>query len=199
MPLVRISSTHWSPGAIYRTQVESYRKIEIKGSSGYLWFEVTDSDGALREYGNGNDSRVDHNGGTDYQWSFNKATSVDGNTITCSYHHNTAKGVNYLISIKYQGAEMNFLYSSRTDADEVSMYRLSAKSSLSSCTPSIGLLEKLPSENSLAIRNMPPTATACGRSITPTGTPPAATTCSISCANPAASRSSGRAFYPPTR
>ena len=121
IPLVRTSGTHFAVGAQYRTQIESFQKIEIKGSSGSLWFEVTTPDGTVLQYGNGNDSRVDHNGGTDYQWSLNKATSVDGNEITYSYYHDAAKGINYPINIHYSDADIDFEYRTRTDASAVSI------------------------------------------------------------------------------
>ena len=124
MPLVRTNSTaHLTAGATYRTTIESYRNIEIKSDAGGIWFEVTAPDGTVLEYGNGNDSRVDHNGGVDYQWSVSKATdtSDDGNEITYSYYHDAAKGINYPINIEYEGAEIDFEYRARTDASAVSI------------------------------------------------------------------------------
>ncbi|MDM3871864.1 RHS repeat-associated core domain-containing protein [Porticoccus sp. W117] len=121
IPLVRTSGSHFAVGAQYRTQVESYQKIEIKGSGSNLWFEVTTPDGTVLEYGNGNGSRVDYNGGTDYQWSLNKATSVDGNEITYSYYHDAAKGINYPTNIHYTDADIDFEYRARTDAAAVSI------------------------------------------------------------------------------
>ena len=121
MPLVLTGGSHLQVGATYRTQIESYRLIEIKGASGALWFEVRAPDGTTLEYGNGGDSRVDQNGGTDYQWSVNKATSADGNVIDYTYHFNPANGINYPLSIEYTDAEVTFEYLNRTDAAAVAI------------------------------------------------------------------------------
>ncbi|MCV6604027.1 MAG: hypothetical protein OIF34_01890, partial [Porticoccaceae bacterium] len=123
IPLVRTSGSHFAAGATYRTQVESYQKITLKGGGSTTWFEVVQPDGTVLEYGNdtGNGSRVDYNGGTDYQWSLNKATSVDGNEITYSYHHDAAKGINYPTNIHYSDADIDFEYRSRSDAAAVSI------------------------------------------------------------------------------
>ena len=121
MPLVRASGTHFSVGAIYRTLIESYVKIEIKGATGALWFEATLPDGTKRQYGNGAGSRVDKSGGVDYQWSLNKETSVDNNVIDYSYWHDSSKGVNRILSITYTNATVDFWYLARTDAAAVSI------------------------------------------------------------------------------
>lgn len=81
MPLVVASGTHFAVGAIYRTLIESYIKIEIKGTTGALWFETTLPDGTIHKYGNGTGSRVDKSGGTDYQWSISNSTSTDNNAV----------------------------------------------------------------------------------------------------------------------
>lgn len=121
MPLVLASGTHFAVGAIYRTQIESYAKVEIKGASGALWFEVTLPDGTVQEFGNGNSSRVDKNGGTDYQWSISKATSTDGNEIGYTYYHDVSNGINYILRIDYTDAQVRFEYLARTDAAAVSI------------------------------------------------------------------------------
>ena len=121
MPLVLASGTHLAVGATYRTQIESYANIDVKGASGTLWFEVTSPDGTKREYGNGSGSRVDKNGGTDYQWSVNRATSTDGNVIDFAYFHDVSNGINYILDISYADAEVRFEYMSRTDAAAVSI------------------------------------------------------------------------------
>lgn len=121
MPLVRTGGTHLAVGATYRTQIESYQKIEIKGASGSLWFEVTTTDGSVLQYGNGGGSRVDKGGGIDYQWSINRATDVHGNVIDYSYHHDDTKGINYPLSIDYDGASVEFEYQTRSDAAAVNI------------------------------------------------------------------------------
>jgi RHS repeat-associated protein len=117
MPLVLASGTHFAAGAIYRTLIESYTKIEVKGVTGALWFEATLPDGTVREYGSG--KSVEMNGGVEYQWSIDKEISTDGNTINYSYYFDTAKGINYIVGINYTGAEVEFEYLTRTDAAAV--------------------------------------------------------------------------------
>lgn len=116
MPLVLASGSHFAVGAVYRTLIESYIRIEIKGTAGALWFEATLPDGTVQEYGGTDGSRVDLNGGTDYQWSLNKATGADGNVITYTWYRDIGKGINYIAGIDYAGAEVEFEYSPRTDA-----------------------------------------------------------------------------------
>lgn len=116
MPLVLASGSHFGVGAVYRTLIESYVKVEIKGATGALWFEATLPDGTVQEYGRTDGSRVDRNGGTDYQWSLNKATDVDGNVITYTWYRDIAKGINYIASIDYAGARVEFDYSPRDEA-----------------------------------------------------------------------------------
>ncbi len=130
MPLVRASGSHLAVGAIYRTLLESYIRIEVKGSTGALWFEATLPDGTVQEYGKAHGSRVDVDGGTDYQWSINKATDVDGNVITYTWHRDIANGINYIASIDYAGAGVDFGYSPRTDTDPVSIDSASQEQSV---------------------------------------------------------------------
>jgi hypothetical protein len=119
MPLVLASGTHLSVGAIYRTLIESYIKIELKGVTGALWFEATLPDGTIHEYGNGTGSRADKSGGTDYQWSISKSTSTDNNAIAYSYYHDASNGINYITNIYYANAVLDFEYLARTDAAPV--------------------------------------------------------------------------------
>lgn len=119
MPLVLASGTHFAVGAIYRTLIESYIKIELKGTTGALWFAATMPDGTIHQYGNGGGSRVDKNGGADYQWSISQSTSTDNNTVSYSYYHNASNGINYITNINYANADVDFEYLARTDAQAV--------------------------------------------------------------------------------
>ena len=121
MPLVMTSGTHLAVGAVYRTLIESYIKIEIKGTSGDFWFEATMPNGTIREYGNSVDSRVNQSGGVDFQWSINKATSTENNVINYAYYFDESNGTNYITNIEYTDAEVEFLYETRSDAAAVSI------------------------------------------------------------------------------
>ena len=119
-PLVLIAGTNLAPGAQYRTYIERYRRIEIKGTSADLWFEVKMPDGSVAEYGNTASSRVnamDQNTTTPYfQWSINQVTDAFGNLMTYDYHLDTLAGINYPLSISYANAEVEFVYTLRDDA-----------------------------------------------------------------------------------
>ncbi len=122
IPLVLASGTHFAVGAVYRTQIESYAKIEIKGATGALWFELTSPDGTIVEYGSSTyGARVDVNSGTDYLWSIDKETSVDGNIIDYKYYFDATRGVNYILNINYTDVDIDFEYLSRSDAAAVSI------------------------------------------------------------------------------
>ena len=121
MPLVLASGTHFSVGAVYRTLIESYIKFEIKGTSGALWFEVKLPDGTVQEYGNSGGSRVDDDGGVDFQWSLSKETSPDDNVINYGYWHDPSNGVNRISRIDYTDATAHFRYRQRSDALPVSI------------------------------------------------------------------------------
>jgi RHS repeat-associated protein len=122
MPLVLASGAHLSDGAIYRTQIESYIKIEAKVSMWWgLWFKATLPDGTIRGYGGGRGSQVDKNGGVVYQWSMSGETSPDGNTIGYTYWFDPSKGINYILNINYTDADVDFEYLSRTDTTPVSI------------------------------------------------------------------------------
>ncbi len=121
MPLVLGSGTHLSVGAIYYTLIESYIKIEIKGTSGTLWFEAKLPGGTVQEYGNDGGGRVDDNGGVDFQWSLSKETDSDGNVIDYSYWHDPSNGVNRIARIDYTDAAVYFEYLERTDTSAVSI------------------------------------------------------------------------------
>lgn len=121
MPLVLGSGTHLSFGAVYYTQIESYVKIEIKGGGSNLWFEAKLPNGTVQEYGRTGGSRVDDNGGVDFQWSLNKETDAHGNVIDYSYWHDPSNGINRIAKIEYTDAAVYFEYLERTDASAVSI------------------------------------------------------------------------------
>ena len=120
MPLVLTNGSHLTVGAIYRTTIESFIKIEaMDGGNGKLWFEAKMPDGTVVEYGNGLDSRVNENGSADFQWSINKSTSADGNVIDYEYFNDPAVGANYITRIDYDDAHVVFEYLPRSDAQPI--------------------------------------------------------------------------------
>lgn len=121
MPMVLASGSPWSPGAIYRSQIENFVKIEVKGYTGSLWFEATLPNGTVQEYGKAAGSRVDKSGGVDFQWSLGKETSVDGNVIDYSYWHDPSNGINRIAEIEYDDAKVYFEYLARSDTSPISI------------------------------------------------------------------------------
>jgi RHS repeat-associated protein len=118
MPLVLESGTHMAVGAKYRTLFESYTKIEVKGSTGAIWFEAKRPDGSVHEYGT---SQAVNQGGVNYQWSLDRSTDPDNVVVDYTYHFDPVNGINYIVGIDYHGATVTFGYQVRTDADAVAI------------------------------------------------------------------------------
>ena len=129
-PLVKVSGDSLAPGAEYRTYRESYVKIVVKGTAAEPWFEAKLPDGATREYGSTEDSRLRHtaSGGLTplaqtLLWSLSRETDAFGNAMTYRYHEDEARGVRHPRWIKYGvdgDAEVYFWYAGREDVEPVS-------------------------------------------------------------------------------
>lgn len=128
-PLVMVSGDRLAPGAEYRTYRESYVKIVVKGTVAEPWFEAKLPDGATREYGSTEDSRLRHtaSGGLTLLaqtllWSVSRETDAFGNAMTYRYHEDEARGVRHPRWIKYGlngDAEVRFWYAGREDVEPV--------------------------------------------------------------------------------
>jgi RHS repeat-associated protein len=106
--LILISGTAGAPGAQYRTEVESYREIEVIGSSGSgpSSFKVTDQSGKVYEYGSTAGTRAQIAGVNEpYAWLLTKVTDLNGNYMVYTYINSTTE-VPRLSSIFYNGNQI---------------------------------------------------------------------------------------------
>ncbi|TQV78840.1 hypothetical protein FKG94_12530 [Exilibacterium tricleocarpae] len=122
-PLVLVGGSHWQPGALYRTLRDRFIRIELKGTAAAPWFEVTNTSGAVSQYGATANARinvVDSRGESAYfSWQRNRVTDVFGNRITYRYHTDRLTGIAYPLDITYghnNDAQVTFEYATRNDA-----------------------------------------------------------------------------------
>jgi RHS repeat-associated protein len=102
--LILFSGSYGANNSEYKTEVESYAKIHAHGQQGNgpQWFEITNPDGSILEYGNSQDARVVGNGSsTVLTWKLNKYTDEFGNYIL--YKYTNFQGELVLQKIEYTG------------------------------------------------------------------------------------------------
>ena len=93
-------------GTEYRTEIESFSKIEAYGSTGYgpERFKVQTKAGQILEYGYTTDSRIEAQGKTEVAvWALNKISDTSGNYLTITYTEDNANGDYYPKHIDYTG------------------------------------------------------------------------------------------------
>ena len=133
-PLALVSGGHLQPGAGYRTLRESFVAVTLKGTAAAPWFEARLPDGAVRQYGNGDDSRLQvGTARTALVWSVNRETDAHGNVMTFAYHEDEANAVRHPMSIDYGAggdAGVRFWYMGREDVDAVSVATLNRRQHL---------------------------------------------------------------------
>ncbi len=119
-PLVLVAGNHLQQGAQYRTLRESYIRIEQIGTASEPWFQVTSPDGTVSKYGYDANARVRVEDAvqtsTYFEWSLDSRADRFGNTLNVTYHKDPLNGINYPLSIDYGGAQVQFFYATRTDA-----------------------------------------------------------------------------------
>jgi RHS repeat-associated protein len=103
--LILISGTHFTSGAKYRTEIETYSDITCKTMNGYLGFEVITKEGIKKEYGASSDSYIEPQGVSSkaLTWLLTRETDTNGNYIVYSYGEDNANGEYWLSSISYTG------------------------------------------------------------------------------------------------
>lgn len=81
--LVSGQGTHFTNGAKYRTEIETYSDITYKTINGYLCFEVITKEGIKLEYGSSSDSFIEAQGSSvPLFWLLTKSTDLrNGNYI----------------------------------------------------------------------------------------------------------------------
>lgn len=129
--LILVDGTYGQPFSVYKTEVESYRRVTALGSlgSGPQSFTVRDQNEMLYEYGLSSQSRFSFSiTGEPSVWLLEKVTDPYGNYITYNYlnppsYFNVPKEEPRLASITYTGNNMgdapasliSFQYESRPD------------------------------------------------------------------------------------
>lgn len=84
--LVISSGNYLSNNAIYKTENESYSRIETVTDNGIVWFKVIQNDGSIQEFGSSSTSRYTPPGTTTtYQWWLRKVSDPNGNYYEIEY------------------------------------------------------------------------------------------------------------------
>lgn len=112
--LIKISGTHLSDGAVYRTEIDSFSKITAKGTSPSgdpEYFKAETKSGNTIYYGDYNNGAPDayqelggHDGGEAYAYAISRVETPTGHFM--SYHYHDAmegSGEHLLHLIKYAG------------------------------------------------------------------------------------------------
>jgi hypothetical protein len=108
--LMLIDGVYGSPGAEYRTEVESFTRVISFGSSGSgpAHFKVWRKDGTLMEFGNTEDSRIESRKPGDQStvllWAQNRLTDKAGNFIDFQYVERSNGPVDFFLEkVRYTG------------------------------------------------------------------------------------------------
>ena len=108
-------SSYWADNAEYRTEIQSFAKINARGTSlPNRYFEVAGPDGSSALFGSTNESRLAAPGESDpYLWSIKSQTDAFGNQISYTWHELSSIGTNYLRFIDFGGSQIAFEYEER--------------------------------------------------------------------------------------
>ena len=128
------SGDYGANGTRYRTEIDNFSRIISYGSAGNgpAWFRLERRDGAVIEYGNSQNSRIEARGSetpaTVFTWAQNRSKDRYGNYILYRYAENSTGPVGFVLQrVDYTGnvragtlpsARLSFIYSDRsTDTD----------------------------------------------------------------------------------
>jgi len=116
--LLAVSGQYGASGTVYRTENESFTRIESFGT-GPDYFIVKKVSGEIEEYGNSDATyrsrKLTANGSNVSSWSINKIEDREGSSATFYYTRNNVAGTHYIDRILYTNARVQFSYQSRTD------------------------------------------------------------------------------------
>lgn len=105
--LMNTQGAYGADGSVYHTEMESWTRVIAHGDtcgSGPCWFEVTDRNGVVKEYGRTADARIYSTNGKGVRvWALNKIVDLNGNYLTVSYQQTPGDGAYYPVSIDYSG------------------------------------------------------------------------------------------------
>ncbi len=150
--LMLVSGAYAQDGAEYRTENDKFSKIISYGrsGSGSTWFKAWTRSGQIIEFGNTVDSRVIGSGYTTArQWSLNRVTDVNGNTMTISYLNSADRTTHLPEIITYGGntvtataanRSVQIVYAARPDITNsyIGNQKLVESSRISKITTKIG-------------------------------------------------------------
>jgi Insecticide toxin TcdB middle/N-terminal region/Salmonella virulence plasmid 65kDa B protein/FG-GAP repeat len=128
--LQAVSGAYGAPGTVYRTARESYSQITSNGSlgSGPLSFTVQTKSGTVMEFGNTDDSRLQHpTTGTVRVWMLNKiadrfnSASVNS-AITFTYTKDLTLGEQLLQEVRHNNGKVKLYYQARPVNDAIIKY-----------------------------------------------------------------------------
>ncbi len=105
--LVSHSGTYGAAGSLYRTEIESFRKIEAVGTAGNgpREFVVTDRDGTRYYYGHAQSSSL-LAGSTYRSWRLYQVQDRFDNAVKYHWEKNDSTGEHRLASVEYGGANV---------------------------------------------------------------------------------------------
>lgn len=149
--LVSINGTYGADGAVYRTEVDTFSKIQSFQNSSALTFEMRTAKGQLFQYGFTENSRVmlQNQPGTINFWTLNKIRDTAGNYADFSYQQNISTGEYYPERIDFGGNDRNgaphhssieFLYQPRPDTTAI--YQLGSMMQTSQRLIAVSLLNE---------------------------------------------------------
>lgn len=84
MRLQLLSGEYFKPGSVYRTEIDSFSRVQATGSAASLGFEVRTRDGRILTY-DGAAAIKAQGAAVPYQWGISSATDRFGNTIEYRY------------------------------------------------------------------------------------------------------------------
>jgi len=116
--LVAVAGQYGANGTVYRTENESFTRVESFGT-GPDYFIVKKVSGEIEEYGNTDATyrsrKLTGDGVKVVSWSINKLEDREGNSARFYYTRNNAAGTHYIDRILYTNTRIQFSYEARTD------------------------------------------------------------------------------------
>jgi len=116
------SGSYGAAGSTYRTEIETYSRITASGSAGNgpASFKVELKSGLIHEYGTNTNSRILSIGQPEARaWALNRVSDRAGNSITFTWHNDTANGSYRIDRIDYATNSIDFVWESKP-AGEIS-------------------------------------------------------------------------------
>ena len=110
------SGSYGAAGSTYRTEIETYSRITASGSAGNgpASFKVELKSGLIHEYGTNTNSRILSIGQPEARaWALNRVSDRAGNSITFTWHNDTANGSYRIDRIDYATSSIDFVWESK--------------------------------------------------------------------------------------